>query len=136
MKRERPGALPGTTQEISTGWGPVYVTVNRGTDGRPFEVFVTVGKSGGLFNAEAEALGKTISNALRSGADPRDVAEDLAGIRADRPEPDNGDMIHSIPDAIGVALLRAIEDREGQAVRGDAEPGVDPTGDSGPDGPL
>jgi len=116
----------------------VYVTVNMDEGGEePFEVFVTIGQSGGLFNAQAEALGKTVSNALRSGADARVIAEDLAGIRSDRVQEDNGDLVRSIPDAVGVAMLRVLDDKLGEPVRGDADPknGVTPP-DEGPEGPL
>lgn len=124
-RRERPDELPGTTQRIATGWGSVYVTVNVDGDG-PFEVFVTTGQSGGLYNAQAEALGKTISNALRSGADAATVADDLQGISSGKVEDDNGDTILSIPDAVGVAIQRHLEDRLGESVREEAPEGVKP----------
>lgn len=135
--RERPSVLSGPSQRVRTGWGPVYVRVNLDDDGEPFEVFVTIGQSGGLYNAQAEALGKTISNALRSGADAETLAEDLAGIRSSKMQADNGDMIRSIPDAVGVAMLRVVRGRLGEPIRGDADPenGTEPI-DSGPEEPL
>ena len=117
MKRERPDTLPGTTQRIETGWGTVYVTVDE-LDGEPFEVFVTLGKSGGLYNAHAEGLAKTASNALRSGADAEELAKDLIGIRSDKVAEDSGDTITSIPDAVGVALLRHVNGDYGPVKEG------------------
>lgn len=112
VRQERPKVLAGATQRISTGYGKVYVSINV-DDGEPFEVFLTTGESGGYTNAWAEALAKTISNALRSGTDPEVIADDLMGIRTDKKEIDNGDLVHSIPDAVGVALMRHVEGKEG-----------------------
>lgn len=127
LKRDRPDALAGPTQRVSTGWGDVYVTVNFDDDGEPFEVLVKTGKSGGLYHAQAEALGLTVSNALRMGSDARAIADDLVGIRSGRVANDAGDDVYSIPDAVGVALLRAVEGRMGEPVKdgldgGDPEP--------------
>jgi ribonucleoside-diphosphate reductase alpha chain len=115
--RERPRALPGSTQRISTGWGKVYVNINVDGDGEPFEAFVMAGRSGGLYNAHAEALGKLVSSALRSGCDPARIADDLTGIRSGKAGHDNGDTVHSIPDAVGLALRRHLEGRHGEGVR-------------------
>jgi ribonucleoside-diphosphate reductase alpha chain len=119
----RPKALPGVTQRISTGWGNVYVTVNEAAEGEPFEVFVTTGRSGGSLNTQAEAIGKLASCALRAGCDPSDVAASLEGIRSARVAADNGDTVHSIPDAVGLALRRHLMDPRDPAaaapIRGD-----------------
>lgn len=125
--RERPPDLHGVTARIRTGWGKVYVHINEDEDGKPFEVFVTVGLSGGTYNRMAEALGKTISNSLRGARDPfvtlRAIGEDLEGIRSDRVADDNGDTIRSIPDAVGIAVLRYLDGKldPPQPIRGDAK---------------
>lgn len=133
--RERPDVVGGVTQRINTGWGKVYVIINDGPDGEPLEVFVNTGKSGGLYNAQAEAIGLVVSRAMRSGTDPRALAEDLAGIRSGKTAVDNGDLVRSIADAVGIAMLRHLDDGVGEPVRGDAGPGDGP-GDEGPEGPL
>ena len=117
MPEARPEALPGATQRIKTGWGKVYVNINVGPEGEPFEVFVYTGASGGLYNSNAEAIGKLVSNALRCGCDPWTIVEDLEGIRSGRTQTDNGDDVHSIPDAVGLALRRHLEGRHGRPVR-------------------
>lgn len=123
LKADRPDALRDVTQRLSTGWGKLYVIITEGEDGAPFEVFVNTGASGDLYNAQAEAIGKTVSTALRMADDRHAAAEELAeqliGIRTSRAEDDNGDVIYSIPDAIGIALRRHVQDRIEQPVRGE-----------------
>ncbi|MEE9206970.1 MAG: vitamin B12-dependent ribonucleotide reductase, partial [Gemmatimonadota bacterium] len=45
--RERPASLRGITRKIETPLGVMYVTINEDEQGRPFEVFVALGKAGG-----------------------------------------------------------------------------------------
>lgn len=117
-KEERPEALVGSTYRINTGYGKLYVNINEDSTGQPFEVLVYIGQSGGIMNSMAEAIGKLASNALRSGADPEEVANDLIGIRSPKMQIDNGDEIQSIPDAVGVAMKRHIEGTNG-SVKGE-----------------
>ncbi|MFB6292109.1 MAG: adenosylcobalamin-dependent ribonucleoside-diphosphate reductase, partial [Candidatus Nanohaloarchaea archaeon] len=104
-KRERPKTITGTTQEIETAYGDLFVTVNDDESG-PFEVFAQVGKSGGYTQSFTEALGRTISLALRSGATAEEVINQLDDIRSPQISWDNGEQIHSIPDAIAEAMKR------------------------------
>ena len=110
LPRHRPAELIGVTRRIRTGRGNVYVTVNKASDGRPFEVFAAHGKAGGNDSAMAEALSRTISLALRSGVDPQEVVRQLRGI-TDTPIWDNGILIRSVPDAIAT-VLDILEHRE------------------------
>lgn len=114
---ERPPILDSVTQRIETGHGKVYVRLGLDADHDVIEVFVTRGQSGGIMNGMTEALGKSLSNALRSGTDPEVLAQDLCGIRSDRIAHDNGDEIYSIPDAVGIAMLRYIHGKMGEPVR-------------------
>ena len=109
QKRDRPDVLYGATQRIPTGYGKLYVHINADENGRPFEMFTNIGSSGGFTNGFTEALGKSISLALRSGVDPREIANELKGTRSPKVAWDNGDQINSIPDAMGVALLRYLD---------------------------
>ena len=43
--KKRPPLLSGRTVKIGTSYGNLYLTLNF-TDGQPFEVFATLGKSG------------------------------------------------------------------------------------------
>ncbi|GAB3312686.1 adenosylcobalamin-dependent ribonucleoside-diphosphate reductase [Haloplanus salinarum] len=108
-KRPRPDVLHGITQRIDTGYGKLYVNINEDEDGRPFELFANIGNSGGFTASFTEALAKTISTALRSGVDPREIASELQGIRSPKVAWDKGEQINSIPDAIGTAMRRYLD---------------------------
>ena len=56
--------------------GNLYVTVTE-MDGKPFEVFATIGKSGKSTMAKTEAIGRLVSLALRSGITPDKIVEQL-----------------------------------------------------------
>ncbi|WP_460923117.1 adenosylcobalamin-dependent ribonucleoside-diphosphate reductase [Salinarchaeum chitinilyticum] len=109
-KRPRPDVLHGVTQRIDTGYGKLYVNINEDEDGRPFELFANIGNSGGFTASFTEALAKTISTALRSGVDPEEIADELQGIRSPKVAWDKGEQIQSIPDAIGTAMRRYLDD--------------------------
>ncbi len=109
-KQRRPDSLRGVTQRIDTGYGKLYVTVNEDENGRPFELFANIGHSGGFTNSFTEALAKVISTALRSGVDPTEIVDELHGTRSPKIAWDKGEQIQSIPDAIGTAMDRYLND--------------------------
>ncbi|QLG27840.1 adenosylcobalamin-dependent ribonucleoside-diphosphate reductase [Halorarum halophilum] len=110
-KRPRPDSLRGITQLIQTGYGKVYVTINEDpATGEPFELFANIGHSGGFTNSFTESLAKVISTALRSGVDPSEIVDELQGTRSPKVAWDKGEQIQSIPDAIGTALRRYLDD--------------------------
>ncbi|GAA0530677.1 adenosylcobalamin-dependent ribonucleoside-diphosphate reductase [Halorubrum ejinorense] len=106
----RPDSLSGVTQRVETGYGKLYVTINEDENGRPFELFANIGHSGGYTNSFTEALAKVISTALRSGVDPEEIVDELQGTRSPKVAWDKGEQIQSIPDAIGTALRRYLDD--------------------------
>ena len=108
--RPRPDSLSGVTQRVETGYGKLYVTINEDEAGRPFELFANIGHSGGYTNSFTEALAKVISTALRSGVDPEEVVDELQGTRSPKVAWDKGEQIQSIPDAVGTALRRYLDD--------------------------
>ncbi|NGM69050.1 adenosylcobalamin-dependent ribonucleoside-diphosphate reductase [Natronolimnobius sp. AArcel1] len=109
-KRERPDALQGVSQRIDTGYGKVYVTINEDPEtGQPFELFANIGHSGGFTNSFTEALAKVISTSLRSGVDPEEIVDELCGTRSPKVAWDKGEQIQSIPDAIGTAMRRYLD---------------------------
>ncbi|MDZ7850382.1 MAG: ribonucleotide reductase N-terminal alpha domain-containing protein [Halodesulfurarchaeum sp.] len=110
-KRSRPDALQGVSQRVDTGYGKLYVTINEDEKGRPFELFANIGHSGGFTNSFTEALAKVISTALRSGVDPYEIVDELKGTRSPKVAWDKGEQINSIPDAIGTAMWRYLEDQ-------------------------
>ncbi len=109
---KRPKVLEGFTEVIKTGYGNLYVTVNT-FQGKPFEVFVQIGKSGYTTQADAEAIGRLASLALRSGIDVEEVVEQLEGIGGSSPVYVEGKLIMSIPDAIATVLKKHFLARRG-----------------------
>ena len=105
VPRDRPASLQGVTNRIRTGRGQLYVTINVAADGRPFEIFATLGKAGGNDAAMSEGMSRLASLSLRSGVDPEEIVKQLRGI-TDVPVWDNGDLIRSVPDAISLVLDR------------------------------
>jgi len=110
--RTRPKTIQGTTQEIETAYGDLFVTINEDGKG-PFEVFAQVGKAGGYTQSFTEALARTISLSLRTGADANEVIKQLDDIRSPQIAWDQGTQIHSVPDAIAEAFKRHLEGGQG-----------------------
>ncbi|MDO8654978.1 MAG: adenosylcobalamin-dependent ribonucleoside-diphosphate reductase, partial [bacterium] len=107
--RKRPDMMAGKTYRMNTGYGKLYVTVNNDEKGVPFEVFATIGKSGGFFQEQSEAICRLISLSLRSGVKVEEVVKDLKGIRGPMPIFTERGTVLSLPDAIG----RVLEDHMG-----------------------
>lgn len=105
----RPRVMQGLTENVRTGQGNLYVTVNF-DDGRPFEVFCALGKAGSVESAHMEAIARLISMSLRSGVAPEQVVEHLRGI-TDEPVWDGGTLVRSVPDAISLVLSKYIADK-------------------------
>jgi len=103
--KDRPVTLPSVTDKIKTGFGNLYVTISFYNQ-KPFEVFTSIGKSGYTTMADAEALGRLISVALRSGVDVKEVIRQLKGIGGAEPVFTEGSLVQSIPDAIAKILER------------------------------
>ncbi len=101
--KERPETLNGFTSKMVTGLGTLYVTITE-YEGRPFEVFATIGKSGGSTTAKTEAIGRLVSLALRSGVAVERIVNQLKGIGGEHPVFQNGGLVLSIPDAISRVL--------------------------------
>ena len=101
--RDRPETLEGFTTKLLTGMGNLYVTVTE-MDGKPFEVFATIGKSGKSTMAKTEAIGRLVSLALRSGVNVAKIVEQLKGICGEHPVFQKDGLILSIPDAISKVL--------------------------------
>ncbi len=103
LVKERPETLKGFTTKIKTGLGQLYLTVTE-HEGRPFEVFATIGKSGRSTTAKTEAIGRLVSLALRSGVEVCEIVDQLKGIGGEHPVFQEGGLVLSIPDAIARVL--------------------------------
>ena len=102
---ERPAILDGITEKIKTGYGNLYVTINV-KNGRPFEVFAHIGRSGYTTMADTEAICRMISLALRSHVPVEAVIRQLRGIGGSSQTFSGGARVMSIPDAIAQVLNR------------------------------
>jgi len=100
---ERPFVLTGKTAKIPTSYGNLYLTVNE-VNGRPIEVFTTMGKSGHETMAFTEAIGRMISLALRSGVRIHHIIKQMKGIGGSQPVWHEDSVIMSVPDAIAFGL--------------------------------
>lgn len=113
-KRPRPDIVSGRTHKLKTAYGNVYVTVNRNSDShdKPFEVFVTIGKSGSDVSATAEALGRLISGWLRSSKDPNaaleEIVDELKGIGGASSLGFGMNRVKSLPDGIAKILQKEL----------------------------
>lgn len=119
--RKRPDVVQGFTQKVQTGLGTMYLTVNE-VDGQPFEVFATIGKSGRSITAKAEAIGRLVSLALRSGVAVNDIIGQIKGIGGEHPVFRGKGLLLSIPDAIAWVLEKRYLKNAPQKPQLDIEP--------------
>ncbi len=101
----RPEALHGITERVKTGCGNLYITINLIKD-KPFEVFISMGKSGGCATSQNEAIARLTSLALRSGIKLSSIVKQLQGIRCPEQVFIQGRKVNSCADAIGYILSK------------------------------
>ncbi len=112
-KRSRPDLLKGSTRRVESPLGTMYVTITEDDRGQPFEVFMSLGKAGGALMADVEAIGRLISLALRSGVPLPEIYRQLRGISSDRAVGLGPNKVMSVPDAIGIAIEKWMQDKQG-----------------------
>jgi ribonucleoside-diphosphate reductase alpha chain len=112
-KRSRPDLLKGSTRRIESPLGTMYVTITEDDKGQPFEVFMSLGKAGGALMADVEAIGRLISLALRSGVPLPEIYRQLRGISSDRAVGLGPHKVLSVPDAIGIAIEKWMQEKQG-----------------------
>jgi len=113
--KDRPETVEGFTTKIKTGLGNLYVNITE-YEGRPFEVFAIIGKSGNSTTAKTEAIGRLISLALRSGIRVEDIVEQLKGIGGEHPVFQKSGLVLSIPDAIAKLFEKRYLNGKGKKV--------------------
>src|SRR5262245_20323495 len=113
QKRSRPETLKGVTRRVETPLGTLYVTITEDDRGQPFEVFMSLGKAGGALMADVEAMGRLISLALRSGIPMRELHRQLRGISSDRVMGLGPNKVLSVPDAVGIAMEKWMQEKMG-----------------------
>jgi ribonucleoside-diphosphate reductase alpha chain len=111
--RSRPELMRGTTRRVETPLGTMYVNLTEDEKGQPFEVFLSLGKAGGALMADVEAMGRLISLALRSGIPISAIYRQLRYISSDRITGLGPNKVMSVPDAIGIALEKWMQEKQG-----------------------
>ncbi|MBW2474953.1 MAG: vitamin B12-dependent ribonucleotide reductase [Deltaproteobacteria bacterium] len=111
VKRDRPRALTGSTYQMQTGCGPLYVTINEDGAG-VFELFTTMGKAGGCASSQCEAIGRLVSLAWRSGIQARQAVKQMIGITCHKPAGFGDNRITSCADAVAKAIQMHMADHE------------------------
>lgn len=107
----RPLVVEGVTYQAESPVGKTYVTINH-NEGKPFEVFITNGKSGSDVAAMADALGRIISIFLRlSSPVParermRKIVSELSGLGGARSVGFGENKVRSLPDAVAKVIAR------------------------------
>jgi ribonucleoside-diphosphate reductase alpha chain len=130
QKRSRPELLRGATRRLETPLGTLYVTITEDDRGQAFEVFMSLGKAGGALMADVEALGRLISLALRSGIPMKEIYRQLRGISSDRVIGLGPNKILSVPDAVGIAIERWMQEKQG--IQQELLPGAPASAELGP----
>jgi len=130
QKRSRPELLRGATRRLETPLGTLYVTITEDDRGQAFEVFMSLGKAGGALMADVEALGRLISLALRSGIPMKEIYRQLRGISSDRVIGLGPNKILSVPDAVGIAIERWMQEKQG--IQQELLPGAPASPELGP----
>ncbi len=92
--------------------GNVYTAVFRNANGKPVEVFINVGKSGGYVAGAAEVTGRLASLALKRGASMEEVASELVGVACGTPYGFGPEAILSMFDAAGKSILEVAKSRQ------------------------
>ena len=111
MKRSRPDLLRGMTRRIETPLGTAYVTITEDDKAQPLEVFISIGKAGAPLMADVEAIGRLISLGLRSGIPMAEIHRQLRGISSDRVIGLGPNKVMSVPDAIGIAIEKWMQEK-------------------------
>ncbi len=143
VRAPRPMMVEGVTYKTQTPVGDTYITLNHDQNNEPFEVFITIGKSGSDVAAMADALGRMISLNLRLAGNlpPRErirqVISQLSGIGGARSVGFGENRVRSLPDAVAKILAKqyafkvngAVEDKLLPNGNGHAEASVVVTAD-------
>lgn len=114
--------------------GNVYTAVFKTEDGRPVEVFINVGKTGGYVAGAAEVTGRLASLALKHGASLGEVASELIGVACGTPYGVGPNAILSMFDAAGKSILEISRNKQLSLLAGNGGSRVDQEADKGGNG--
>jgi ribonucleoside-diphosphate reductase alpha chain len=108
MKIPRPKVINSSTIRVSLTCGKLYITIGE-HENKIFEVFATIGKSGGCTTCFLQSLTLAISQGIRHGVPIEDFYKKLIGTRCPSPSLDEGIQYLSCVDAIGQTLKKKDE---------------------------
>jgi ribonucleoside-diphosphate reductase alpha chain len=91
------------TKKLTSGHGPLYVTMNDDEFG-PRECFIVLGKPGGTAAAFSDTLGRVISLAEKHSATPAEIVRQLRGIQDGHPAGVGPGAVLSVPDGVAKAM--------------------------------
>ena len=111
LPRPRPAVTSGFTEKVRIGCGNLYITVNYDENGI-CEVFTNTGRAGGC-PSQSEATARLVSVGIRSGMDPKEIIQQLKGIRCPSCLRQPGVPVTSCPDAIAKALEKVLKVSKG-----------------------
>lgn len=114
--------------------GNVYTAVFKTEDGRPVEVFINVGKTGGYVAGAAEVTGRLASLALKHGASLGEVASELIGVACGTPYGVGPNAILSMFDAAGKSILEISRNKQLSLLAGNGGSLVEQGTDKGGNG--
>ena len=100
-----PLVLSGRRIKQVTGYGNLYVNVSE-YQGKPWEIFVTIGKAGSDIQAMSEGLARLASGLLQKGERIEEIIHQLEHIGGSAIFGFGEQKVRSIPDAIAKALER------------------------------
>ena len=107
LPRPRPAVTRGFTEKVRIGCGNLYITVNCDENGI-CEVFTNTGRAGGC-PSQSEATARLVSVGIRSGIDPREIIQQLRGIRCPSCLRQSDVHVTSCPDAIARSLEKVLQ---------------------------
>lgn len=109
--RPRPKRTVGVTEQVKTGCGKMYITVNYDQEGL-IETFITTGSSGGC-SGFTEGVSRLISLALRANISPDAIIDQLTSVSCPtflrRKANDDRLVGKSCPDIIGKILAQELK---------------------------
>jgi ribonucleoside-diphosphate reductase alpha chain len=127
MPSDRGYVLSGSTYKLKTPQGKAFITVNRDPEGKPFEIFLNVGKAGSDVAALSEALGRLMSGWLRASYSAEETAKEiisqLVGIGGSKSVGFGKNRVASIADAVAKVLMEefAFEIKSANGTPNDSE---------------
>ena len=104
----RPRTLRSTTTKLATERGNLFITVCVDDEGRPAEVFGSLGKAGSPEQGTVETACRLISLCLQRGTPVSDIVGQCRGITDMQPWPNpmpEGRTVHVRGVADGIALV-------------------------------